>query len=202
MSRNSTLTTALIVAGIALVLAPMLVPIPTVLVHDTRDSTVAGADELRQRGYTIVAYENLSERGQELYVEALEHGGRYTASEGEGASEFNYSASIQSGSRFRAGPSPGTLVIERPPDADLPPPDERVDEAQFITEEARQRANATGEPVPSEEEIRRQIARYDAISVRADKPPIGDPASLARFVSAAAGIILIGIGGYRRSQPN
>lgn len=203
MSRNSTLTTALIVAGIALVLAPMLVPIPTVLVHDTRDSTVAGPDELRQRGYTIVAYENLSERGRELYVETLEHGGRYTVSEGEGAPAFDYSASRGSGagdgtSRFRAG----RIAIERPSDADLPPPDERVDDVRYAVEERRQRANRTGGSAPTAADIRGQSRRYDAMSVRTSKPPLGDPTAIARLVSAALGIVSLGVGGYRRSQPN
>lgn len=198
MSRNSTLTTALVVVGVALVLAPALVPIPTVLVHDTTDTAYGGADELRERGYTVVAYENLSERGQELYVRTLDGGGRYTVPQGSGAPEFDYAAS-RGDSSARLGT--GGIAIERPPDADLPPADEGRGDLQYIVENRQRRANATGEPVPTAAEVRRQISRYDAMSVRTSKPPLGDPAALARLVSAALGIVSLGVGGYRRAQP-
>lgn len=205
MSRHATLSTALLVVGIALLVSPALVPIEPVLYHDTGRWTDDNRTEIEEQGYRIVAYENLSERGKELYLRTLEAGGEYAVPRGEGAPDFAY-------------PTPGELgdvedwedrnalrvvVVERPADADLPPTDERLEIAEHRREEAIRRATETGgtPTVRSVEEMRRQIGRYDMMTTRTDRPPLSAPRSLARLGAVAAGALALGTGGYLRSQP-
>jgi len=105
-----------------------------VRIHDT-SLYISERSSVHDVEYTpIVEYENLSERGQEIYRATLENDGRYWTPIGEGASDFEYSANTTvkndtvSGSGFEGGRVP-TIIIERPEDdAFLPPIDEPYEE--------------------------------------------------------------------------
>ena len=199
VSRNSTLSTALLVVGVGLLLAPALFPIPPVLIHDTGPESLENASEMRASGYTVVAYENLSERGQRLYVRTLRNDGEYRVPVGEGAPDFPYPAPAELGDAdgYRERAAMQGVVVERPPDGDLPPPDEPVEAAEHV----RERYERTDRTPPAEAALRRRIGRYDVMTTRTGSPPIDHPRSLARVVAAALGVVALGTGGYLRSKP-
>lgn len=217
---------ALVVLGVVLLLAPALAPVQQYRIHDTRGGTTADRAQLEEQGFRIVTYENLSERGKELYRKTLENGGRYAVPVGQGAPDFEYEASWDDEGQSevrRPGDRPGILVIERPPDADLPQADEPIRAADDLrerreAERERRRAergsdaatptnesgNQTATPTPerpSYEEMRQTIARYDMMETTTDTPPLPAPANLTRLLAALGGILSIGVGGYRSSLP-
>lgn len=199
MTRRDTLTAALAVLGIALLVAPALFPLQPVLYHDTGASTRENASQLREQGYTIVHYDNLSARGQELYVRTLREGGEYFVPKGQGASDFEYPTlkQLDGHDDYREERLRRTIVIEHPPNAtDLPPADEPLRAAEYIAEDEQRRGSDR-----SEAEIRRQIARYDMMTTRTDSPPQTAPTSLARLLSAVLGVLAVGAGGYLRAKP-
>jgi hypothetical protein len=202
MSRTSTLPTALVVVGIALLVAPALVPIPPVLMHDTGMRTLDNESQLRAEGFRIIAYENMSDRGQQLYVESLEADGVYSVPLGQGAPEFGYPTAGELGQveDYQERRRLEMVVIERPEDdSHLPPADEPAEDARYVKE--RYEHEYPNRTPPTEEEIQEQIARYDMMTTRTDNPPPGDPASLARLAAAALGVVSLGTGGYLRSKP-
>lgn len=93
------------------------VPVADVRMHDTSPYLGANASVENSSAVRVVAYENLTERGRELYRTTLERGGRYWVPIGEGASDYRYVD--DPGEGFQS------TVIERPADAALPPADER-----------------------------------------------------------------------------
>lgn len=207
----------LVAVGVLLVVWPALFPVQPVLYHDTGPRTMANGTDMERQGYTVVAYEDLSERGQQLYVATLENGGTYTVPVGEGASEYAYPTVDELGEveDFRERRAMQRVVVERPPDADLPPADESVEFAEERLrdrregrEERRNRAEEEGETpptptteTPSIEEMRQQTARYDLMSTRTDLPPLTAPQSLARLLSVLLGVVAVGAGGYVHSRP-
>ena len=233
MTRVPPLSGVLLALGVALLIAPALVPVQPVLYHDTDASTTANRTMLEAEGLEVVAYENLSPRGQELYVEALQNDGDYFVPRGEGAPEFAYPTNEELAALrddYRARTQLQSIVVERPPNSSLPPPGERVEAAEHMVRNERERAErrkearegTSGERTPetstddatvtpdgptptpsgpSVEELRRQIARYDQMTTRTDLPPLFAPRSLLRLLSVAAGTIAIGTGGYLRSKP-
>jgi len=191
MNRRNTVGTALVVLAVVLFTVPAFFPVQPMLAHYTGDTAPAPPDELRQQGYDIVAYENLSERGQELYVTTLEHDGEYRVPVGEGAAEFGYLTDEEVRASYENGTEPG-VVIERPEDAgDLPPSDERFYGYPSDEEELNE----------SQREQRRQtIERYDAMSTRIEEPPLGATPQLIRLAAVLFAVLALGIGGYLLSS--
>lgn len=203
-----TIANVLLVVGIALLVAPMFAPIQPVLYHDTHRGTMDNRSQLEAQGYEIVAYENLSDRGKELYVRTLREGGQYHVPTGAGAAEFAYPSpdELAQVEDYRKREALTTVVIERPPDADLPPPDEPVDAAEHIEERRKDREEGrTGEHErqtgQSVEERRQQIARYEVLTTQTGRPPLTATASLLRLLSTVLGVTALGLGGYLRSLP-
>lgn len=199
MNRRETLGVALVGLGVVLLIAPSLAPVQPVLFHDTNEGVTGNASELEEQGLTVVAYENLSDRGQELYVETLRNGGRLTVPMDAGAAEFPYPTQqeLSNVSDYRERSAMSTIVIERPDDADLPPADERLHAAEYGHDKEE------GE-TPSESEIeerRQQIARYDSMSTRTDSPALSGSQHLLRLLSLVASVLSLGIGGYLLSSP-
>ena len=88
------------------------------------------------------------------------------------------------------------MVIERPDDADLPPPDEPVEAVAYEAEEQE------GSVTRSEVEQRQQrTARYDMMTVRQGTPPLTASGNLLRLGAALFGVVAIGVGGYLRASP-
>jgi len=224
MFDRVTLSQGLVVLGVVLLIGPALAPVQQYRVHDTGGGTVSDRAELEEQGFRIVAYENLSDRGKELYRLTLENGGRYTVPVGQGAPDFEYGANRDEDGRSDVrgfGERPGVIVIERPPDADLPEADEPIRAAEDLRERNEERrrerqaereagtptdgsANETATPTPerpSYEEMRRTITRYDVMETTTDNPPLPAPANLARLLPALGGLLAIGVGGYRSSLP-
>lgn len=219
-ARSVTPGGVLVVLGIVLLVGPALFPVQPVLYHDTSDRAIGNATELEAAGITIVAYENLSERGQQLYVASLRADGEYSVPVGAGAPEFAYPTPAELGAveDYRQRQSMTRIAIERPPDADLPPADEPVQFAEDRVRNERERdrrsesdpegdpeGERTGTPGtetgPTVEEMRQQIARYDLMSTRTDRPPLTASPNLLRLLSAVLGIVAVGTGGYLHSRP-
>lgn len=206
MTHRNTLTAALVVAGIALLIVPALFPLQPMLYHDTSQGTLDDRTELEEQGYEVIAYENLSERGQALYVRTLKEGGRYGVSLEEGATDFAYPTPGELGDveNYRDRNALESIVIERPPEADLPAADEPLHAADHYRERQERRERTEGgetEDGPSEAERRQQIERYDLMTTRTDQPPLTAPPSILRLLSAVVGVLAIGTGGYLRSKP-
>lgn len=232
LTRNSVLAAL----GLVLLLAPALVPVQPLLYHYPDAGTAQNESELEREGYEIIAYENLSDRGQELYRQSLREGSLGVPL-GQGAPDFEYPTSAELAAvegDFEERRRLRTIVIERPPDADLPPPAEPVERAAEIQERRQERrgeraerreraerpptttagatsgngtaAEATPSPTetrttPTLEERRETIARYDVMTTLTELPPLTAPPSLARLLTAMLGVVLLGIGGYRYTQP-
>ena len=200
MTRYTTLAGALVVLGIALLVTPVLFPLQPVSHHDTGRSVMGNESQIEQQGLEIVAYENLSERGQELYVQTLRSDGEYSVPIDEGASDFRYPTDAELGEvqNYTVRNRLEYIVIERSPNADLPPADEPIERAEYMTEGDEEGETASNR---SEAEIRRQIARYDAMSTKTTKPSLTASSSLLRLLSAVVGVLAIGTGGYLRTKP-
>ena len=196
--RLDTLGTVLVLAGVAALLLPALFPVQQVLYHETRPGTTANESELERQGHTVVEYENLSARGQEIYVAALRTPGEYTVPVGQGAPEFPYQrpANFSDGDDYQRQRALTSVVVERPEDADLPPPDEPVEVVAYEAEEREGSVNRT-----ELERRQRQTARYDLLTVRKGTPPLTASSNLMRLGAALFGVVAVGVGGYLRASP-
>lgn len=182
MTRRNTVGTALVGLAVLLFVLPALFPVQGVLVHDTRPSTQADEPELEARGATVIDYGNLSERGKELYVKALESPQEYTVPAGEGAPDFDYTtevSTVHEGEEFASN----VVVIDRQGAEGLPPADE-------YGQRARDDAN------PERQEIR----RYDMMVTREGQPSLGSTTQLLRLGSVLLAVVLLGTGGYLLSS--
>lgn len=200
MTRTSTFAGGLAALGIVLLVAPALFPTQPVLYHDTDPGMTMNRSELEEHGATVIAYENLSDRGKELYVATLRNDGEYTVPKGQGADDFRYPTNAELGEveSYEERRRLGQVVIERPADGSLPPADEPVGRAEYVAEDDNERRGGSNRSVA---EIREQIARYDAMTTRTGQPDLMATPSLLRFLSGAGGILAIGVGGYVRTRP-
>lgn len=168
---------ALVALGFVLLAAAVVVPVEPVRWHDTSPSAGLNATGLAANGYEVVAYENLSQRGQELYVATLENGGEYRVPVGAGSDDFDYrtrQAAIETPNFTRGDVQERILyvAVERPDDdSHLPPADERVygDEPK----------------------------KYDLLRTKTAPPPLLSQGRVHQFLLALAGVVCIGFGGYR-----
>ena len=193
MNRRNTLGTALVVLAVVLFVGPAVFPVQPVLTHDTDRTTRDSPSELREQGIPVVAYENLSERGQEVYVAALE-GEDYRVGRDAGAPDFQYPTSAERREAFEADNISGTgmVVIERPEDDSvLPPPDER-----FFGPREEEEAESEEEL----EERRQQVLRYDAMVTGTGQPPLGSTRQLLRLGAVMLAVVSLGTGGYLLSS--
>lgn len=190
MNRRKQLGTALVVFAVVLFTLPALFPVQAVLTHDTGPVTFDSKEQLQEQGITIIAYENMTERGQELYVQTLEANGEYRVPVGEGASDFEYLTSEERMQAFEGNQNqrPGAVVIERPEESDLP----RADEP--FSEEHRDNDRA------EDEQRRQQVQRYDMMQTSTGPPPLGTIPQLLRLAAALLAVISLGVGGYLRSS--
>lgn len=188
MERDDALGTGLVVLGIVLFAVPALFPVQSVLVHNTSPGTFGGPDQLEEEGIEIIAYENMSDRGQELYRDTLEAGGEYRVQSGDGAPEFSYPTAGERTDARRERPDrrPGVVAIERPEDGDLPRADEPIDRGPADGEGAEQR--------------RQQAQRYDLMQTGTEPPPLGSTPQLLRLVAALLAVVSVGLGGYLRAS--
>jgi hypothetical protein len=193
MNRRNTLGTALVVLAVVLFVVPAVFPVQPVLIHDTDRSTRDSPSELREQGIPVVAYENLSERGQEVYVAALESED-YRVGRNAGAPDFQYPTSAERREAFEADNISGTgmVVIERPEDDSvLPPPDER-----FFGPREEEEAESEEEL----EERRERVLRYDAMMTATGQPPLGSTRQLLRLGAVMLAVVSLGTGGYLLSS--
>lgn len=164
MTRTPSLSIVLVSLGVVLLVALVLFPIQPVLYHATRRGTLDNRTVIEERGYEIIAYANLSDRGQELYVQTLEHDGRYRVPLGADAQDFAYPTDGELGDArdYEERNALEHVVIERPPDANLPPPDERLEAAEHVRERAIERGD---EDPPTLRIVGREMSRP------LDRPP-------------------------------
>ena len=200
MNRRNTLGTALVVLAVVLLVGPAVFPVQPVLTHDTDRSTRDSPSELREQGVPIVAYENLSARGQELYVRTLENDGGLRVGRDAGAPDFQYPTSAERREAFEADNMSGTgmVVIERPEDdSDLPPPDERFFGPR---EEEEEEVENDEQPEERREERRERVLRYDAMMTATGQPPLGSTRQLLRLGAVMLAVVSLGTGGYLLSS--
>lgn len=193
MERRNQLGTALVVLAAVLFVVPAFFPVQPVLAHETWGASTGGPEELRSEGYQIVAYEDLSDRGQELYVRTLENGGQYRVSQKNGAPEFYYPTQAERSEAFENDnvSSLQQVVIERPEDdGDLPP----ADEPRFGP------AERDGEGNTSESERRQVASRYELLQTSTTQPPLGATPQLIRLAAALLAVLFLGVGGYLLSS--
>jgi hypothetical protein len=177
--RRNRIGAGLLVLGVLLLVVPVLVPVEPALIHDTDPGSFESPEQLEQRGIEVIAYENLSERGQEIYRNALATSGVHRVSPGQGAPEFSYPTRGQLASGDERAVS-GLVAIERPEDSTLPPADEprgriRGEEGQQSDERAQQ---------------------YELMETREGPPPLGSLSQLLRLLAGVLGVVSVGVGGY------
>jgi hypothetical protein len=199
MNRRNQLGSALVVLAIVLFVVPALFPVQPMLTHYTGASTSASPAELEREGFNVVAYENLTDRGQELYVEALEHDGEYRVSNGTGAPAFDYPTDAERRKAYERrenesveGPVRlGIVVIERPEDdSSLPPSDEHYFE----------RDSGEGGTDTNESQRREMVLRYDEMRTSTEQPPLGATSQLLRLGAVLLAVLSLGVGGYLLSS--
>jgi len=191
MNRRNTIGTALVVLAIVLFVVPAVFPVQPMLTHDTRSSTNAPPAELRQQQIQVVTYENLSDRGQELYVETLEHDGEYRVGVDEGAPEFVYPTDAERHEAYESDnmTAAGSVVVVRPEDdSNLPRADEfyRPRDEDGNDDEAQQR--------------RERAMRYDMMRTSTGQPPLGSTPQLLRLGAVMLAVVFLGVGGYLLSS--
>jgi len=197
LTLRSQIGIALVAAGVVLLLVPSLAPVQQVLYHETGPGTVENGTTLEREGFTVVEYEELSDRGQELYGRALRNGGRTTVPVGHGASDFPYLAESELAEyeNYEERERARSVVIERPDGSDLPPADEPLRAAEYRVREDGENEQST----PSEAEIQQresEIARYDVMATYSGEPPLNGTQHLLRLLALLAGVVAIGTGGY------
>jgi hypothetical protein len=191
MDRRNKVGTALVVLALVLFVVPAIFPVGSMLVHDTSRSTSAPPAELRQQGVPIVAYENLTDRGKDVYVETLERNGEYRVAVGEGAPAFVYPTDAERQAAFESDnrTAAGEVVIERPEnDESLP----RAEEYYFPDQEDMNETEA--------EQRREQAMRYDMMVTATGQPPLGSTPQLLRLGAVMLAVVFLGVGGYLLSS--
>lgn len=192
MNRRNYSGTVLIALAVILFVVPAIFPVQPMLVHQTEDITTSPPDRLEQEGYEVIAYENLSERAQQLYVKTLENGGEYRVPLDRGAPEFDYLTPAERREAHENGNQSAIrgVAVERPENDDaLPPADEPGIES------------SEGEHEADEGSDRQQvIARYDAMSTATEQPPLGAVPQLLRLAAVLLAVVALGVGGYLLSS--
>lgn len=179
---------ALVVLAVVLFVVPAFFPVQPVLVHTTWGNTDIPPTQLEQdEEIRVVAYENLTDRGQELYVETLEHDGEYRVPQGEGAPVFVYPTESERRAAFESDnvTASGQVVIERPEDDSSLP---AADEHYYPREEG---LNET-----EREQRREESLRYDMMRTATEQPPLGSPPQLLRLGAVVLAVVFLGTGGY------
>ncbi|MFC7142087.1 hypothetical protein ACFQMA_19905 [Halosimplex aquaticum] len=168
---------AFVALGLVLLAAAAVVPVGTVHWHDTSveqpDYIEGNETGLRSEGYRVVAYENLSERAQDLYVATLENGGEYRVPPSDGADDYDYPTRAE--------------VIER---ANMSDPGARYPMHVIV-----ERPNGTVDLPPADEE--RPDATYDAMMTKTSGPPLLAVGRIHQLLLALAGIATLGYGGSK-----
>jgi len=173
----------LVLIGIVLGGVTLAFPVEPVLVHDTRPTNNLNESLAEEFNIRVVEYENLSDRGQELYVKSLENGGLYRVPIGKEASDWSYPTVDEQRPPGRDAPANYTsnvdIIVERPEnDSHLPPADEDP-------------SLATNSPANES-----TVTRYDLMTTRTKKPPIGSGAHVPRVLGLVLGLSSLTAGGY------
>jgi hypothetical protein len=138
--------------------------------HRTGPSTdFPNASFAESHGFTVVSYENISERGRTIYRKTLENDGVYRVPLGEGAAEFEYvtDEELANTENVSTAIKQKSVVIERPANASLPPADEV-------------RSNST----------------LETMSATTTRPPLSATAWVPLFASVGLGVLLVLASGY------
>jgi hypothetical protein len=201
LTRRSKIGAVLVVLGIALLIVPSLASVQPVLYHETNTGATENETMLERQGYTVVEYEELSPRAQELYRTALRNDGHNTVRVGQGAEAFPYpsESELAEYEKYEQREIDSSIVIERPENADLPPADEPLRAAEYRARDETEGGETGETTTPSEaeiEQLRQQIARYDVINTRTGEPPLGGTQHLLRMAALLVGVVAVGTGGY------
>jgi hypothetical protein len=181
MERRTRIGVALVLVGLVSFGLALAFPVEPVRVHDTSGSMYANESTAEEMGYPVVAYENLSDRGQKLYVQTLENGGTYRVPAGQGAPDFAYPTDSEvrhAGARVGSDRTSNVeVLIERPAeDGHLPPSDELTRPGPDMNESTQ--------------------LRYDLLTARTRKPQVGSGAHAPRLLGLVLGIAASTAGGY------
>lgn len=205
MISRSRISTALLVVGAVLLIAPALAPVQPVLSHEVGGTITGERSDLREENIEIITYENLSDRGKALFEQALRNDGSYRVPVGEGASDFEYRTELDpEGDDDSPRPyGPRTVAVERPDDPDFPAVDERRPQRR-PPEGAQRETGGTDDSAGSSEQSaqrEQERERYNILQTRLTQPPLTDSGNLLRFFAVLGGVVAVGGGGYLRSKP-
>jgi hypothetical protein len=202
MTLRSKIGIALVLLAAVLYIVPPLVPVDPHMTHDTRGSVVGNESQIEAEGHQVVAYEELSPRGQELYVKTLRNDGEYSVPLGDGAPDFDYPTEreLDNVDDHREREQLASVVIERPPDADLPPADEPVEQIRAERREQEQEGDERPEAAQRRFPNASVVARYDMMSTRTQDPSLGATPNLVRLLAALLAVVSAGAGGYLLSS--
>jgi hypothetical protein len=216
MPEIPSLPRVLLVVGVGLLVLSALFPAQPYAYHLTHPGTASNASQLAADGFTVVHYDDLSDRGQELYVQTLERGGRYAVPARQGAPKFPYPTvgELEDESEPWARMRLGSVVVERPPDADLPPAHEPVHEARRPEPRRGDTSGESGgegtavqgtdeqvDDRPDDRPDPETIRRFDLVTTRTGTAPLTALPSLLRLLSVVVGVVAIGTAGYLAAQP-
>jgi hypothetical protein len=124
MNRTAVVATVLLGVGVFGIVAPLAFPPGDVYKHDTTiswanpDNQTAIQQSIQDEDIEVFSYSNLSDRGQQIYLDALETepGANYWTK--RPAPDWSYDDSRM-------------IIIQRPSDADLPPVDENDETLRY-----------------------------------------------------------------------
>lgn len=177
--------TGLVVLAVCLFTLPALFPVQTVLMHDTTAVTFDGREQIEAEGVEIITYDNLSEYGKELYVNALENDGKYSVPPGEGADDFEYLTGSERRDAFgETNRRPASVAIDRANVTDTPVADEPF-------------AHEVGDGL---DERGKKVQRYDMVQTTVERPSLNEPRQLVRLVALLLAVLSLGMGGYLLSS--
>jgi hypothetical protein len=181
MEKRSKIGIGLIGLGLVLMGLTLAFPVEPVLIHDTSEPWEFNKSKSEELGYRVVSYENLSDRGQELYVRTLEADGRYKTSVDEGAKDWEYPTKGEQRAPGVIAENDQTtnvaVIIERPEnDSHLPPASGGDDSGES--------ANDT------------DYRRYDKMETVQRTPPIGSGAHIPRLLGLLLSVASLTGGGY------
>lgn len=118
MDRQLKVVAALLIVGVALLGATTTFSDEQARIHDTSPEAPETVERYEDPAYTVVAFEDMNDRGQSIYLDAITSGGEWTRPIGEGVGHWPYDEQ-----RY--------LIVDRAGNDSLPPADEDDPDSRY-----------------------------------------------------------------------